>query len=295
MAGAIQGLPLPMEVVIKIVQHCEEYDWLDDPEAMFMGEQDNPHWYTGDNENRGTWKTATKSTKQDIRNVRLVCRQLKTGSLESFGAILGERIFRLTKIDLEDLFDIGKTAELLPWIKTLTFGTAQLCQGVHDSVNFTTLQEHVDEHCQSAQPFGTIEEAHTKCVAYEQSREPERDLTRVLPAFRNLENLRVVVVDKPDHHGGWLTPEQKEFPGSYYIICSTDIDLTFLRHMRPERLYTSRRRHSIIAILFKAFGEAEILIKDMKFPMEGTQSTVEVTSFLHPQHAPHYTGAREFR
>jgi hypothetical protein len=95
------GLPLPLELVIEIVKYCEHHE-----EANGTSHGTDP---------QQSWMSLSKSAKEDICNVRLVCKQLPTAAFESFGKTLGHHRFRVTQTGLQDLRDITSVIELVPW------------------------------------------------------------------------------------------------------------------------------------------------------------------------------------
>lgn len=134
MAPTRPGLPLPMEVVIAIVEHCEDFDWPykdANPHPQYSAGLADFHY--GD-DYAVPWITIPPNAKRDICSIRLVCAQFKDASYASFGNILGDRRFRLTKTGLADLQGISANQRLAPCIKTLTFGTALVadCSDAYD-------------------------------------------------------------------------------------------------------------------------------------------------------------------
>jgi hypothetical protein len=67
-----------------------------------------------------------KAAKEDICNIRSVCKDLRDAAAENFVVVLQDRRFRLTRGGLLDLEAICNDVEFAPRIKTLTFGTAQI-------------------------------------------------------------------------------------------------------------------------------------------------------------------------
>jgi hypothetical protein len=131
MACTAVGLPLPLELVMRIVNYCTEYDPPEDKYDDFVMRQDSGvyNWTSYD---RMTWSTIPWPAHQNVIRVRLVCKQFRDAFFQEFGKIMGDRKFRLTKTGLQDLREIGEMEQLVPWIKTLTFGSACMrdAQGV---------------------------------------------------------------------------------------------------------------------------------------------------------------------
>jgi len=90
-------LDLPMEMLVLIVIQCEVHDSID-------GE---------------SWTPLSYQSKCDIRNLQLVCTQVRAAAYQSFGKVLGSRRYCLTDNHMEELKAIGANDLLAPWIKTL--------------------------------------------------------------------------------------------------------------------------------------------------------------------------------
>jgi hypothetical protein len=162
----LTGLPLPLELTVNIVKCCAEYELAEDPNdryEYFLAYENTEDRF---GEHQMSWTTALASVKQDICNVRLVCKQFRIAAYESFGTILGERRFRLTKTGLQDLQDILKVKELVPWIRTLTFGTAQLSQY---RAKYFFDPSHVERFPEIAQQAEALWSARSKYMARQQS------------------------------------------------------------------------------------------------------------------------------
>jgi hypothetical protein len=241
-----------MELVTKIVKHCEEYDWPWDPKGMYMQAQNAINGcYEHHKRDSVLWATARECTPQDICSVRLVCKQFKIASLESFGAILGHRRFRLTKIGLQDLHNISEITELVPWIKTLTFGTAQ--------IDYSQRERYINQIFESVRDVEAIQTVCVKDMVYEQSKEPEKLMIKVLLSFRNLENARIIVEDWLDYLGGWLMSEQEKFVDTQYF---RRLQSGWYFYCRQSQYKSSRK---IPATILRAFSETNVVIKDMRF------------------------------
>lgn len=134
--SARPGLPLPLEIVIKIVKHCEDYTKLaddvadDDYAYAYTYDKDKyePYYDEDDDTVLPPWMIFSKSAKFDIRNVRLVCKQFEQASTPSFGTLIGDRAFRFTRTGIQDLRNIAANEALVPWMKALTFETVELVE-----------------------------------------------------------------------------------------------------------------------------------------------------------------------
>lgn len=201
-------LPLPTELLIKIFKHCEEYDEPNDPNAEHMA---LPIYleYPEDDRNYLTWLRVAQSSKQDICNIRLVCKQLHETSLGSFALILGDRIFRLTKAGLRDLKEIANAECLVPWIKTSTFGSADLieyewCGGLEARIALAEYDGTMHRE------LSLIDQAW-KNHEYLSKSAIKRGLEGSLRKLPKLRSLRMVINDEPSYLHGWLTPDQREY------------------------------------------------------------------------------------
>lgn len=133
------------KIVIEIVKDCVEYDMPFDDDAGYEGQPPKTAFYELVSVDRRTWATISSVVKKNISNILLVYKDLRDAAFESFGTILGDRRFRITNIGLADLEDIGSNQALAPWIKTLTFGTAQLESPYNPSIRqqmHTFLHKH---------------------------------------------------------------------------------------------------------------------------------------------------------
>jgi hypothetical protein len=213
-----------------------------------------------------SWPTAPASVKQDICIVSLVCKQFRSASFESFGTILGERRFRLTETGLQDLQDILKVKELVPWIKTLTFGTAQLSQSRTEDFFDPS---HVERFPEIAQQAGALRSAWSKNMARQQSVDYKSALPQVLVAFRNLKDARIVVVDKADYLGGWLTPELRRSAEIYRKIDSEWWAGPYIS--RPE----------IVGEVLESFVKAGLSLSDLKFSLQTPILSCPLPTSLH--------------
>lgn len=113
---------------------------------------------------------------------------------------------------MEDLEQIGSCEELAPWIKPLTFGTAQLFDLsdqllVREYLNVVLAAGADKEQFKSGRESYAHAERMYETV-YDDMK-PKMPFSKVVKAFRNLENARVIVSDRAEYLAGWLTPQQK--------------------------------------------------------------------------------------
>jgi hypothetical protein len=146
-----------------------------------------------------------------------MCKQFRSASSESFDTMLGDRRFRLTETGIQDLQDISRVKELVPCIKTLTFGTAQLSQRGGECFLDPRYVEKFPEIAEQAE---ALQSAWSEHMARQQSVDYKSALSQILVAFQNLKSARIVV-DKAECPGGWLTPELRRSADIYRNVCST--------------------------------------------------------------------------
>jgi hypothetical protein len=217
---AMAGYSIPLEILVNIMEGCLEYDHTKHATrrdyvnyASTRREYDEPM-----DEARMTWPITSEAAKEDICNLRLVCKDFQSAARESFVAVLQDRRFRLTEGGMADLGAICTDSELAPRIKALAFGSAHIAgdryrPAVHEYIyhDLSSIKD-VRERSRRKMLAGTIERA------YQDGREFNADipLVRTLKGFTNLEAIRVVVVDRPRYLHGWLSPEQLSFLWSQY-------------------------------------------------------------------------------
>lgn len=145
-------LLLPFELVTMVVEHCEHDNYPRGPNAEHIENPCNPSKFEPDSKYRVTWLGPSKSADQDICSIRLVCKQFKAASLPSFGAILGDRCFRLSESSLEDLRSISTTRGIIPHNKMLKFESLDYSQFVCRTPQSET-HDHVSSDGHGVQLF----------------------------------------------------------------------------------------------------------------------------------------------
>jgi hypothetical protein len=100
--------------------------------------------------------------------------------------------------------------QLVPRIKTLTFGNARMLYPREvTSITFGYERYLVDNlNPDIARQIEVVKEMHAKYMSKDESKQPEKDLLQALAAFRKVENVRIETSDNADYLEGWLTPEQ---------------------------------------------------------------------------------------
>ncbi|KAH7390780.1 hypothetical protein DE146DRAFT_766851 [Phaeosphaeria sp. MPI-PUGE-AT-0046c] len=242
MASTGRSLPLPCELLFEVFGYLEEYQ---PPER---GQKAHLYGHL-------TWLRVAKSAKEDICNVRSVCKSFRETSVSSFAMILGDRYFRLTSTGLQDLQGIAAVEGLAPWIKALTFGSADVAPYTPSLYQSTSL-ERLDE--------ATHKQLSSIDKAWKEYRQlsPEalecglRDALKVFPELRSL---RIVVNDRPDYLEGWLNPAQKR-----YTFDNFDKGTLYWDFDGPEDFYRSRGWDAAHNVL-RAANEAGICVQYVRF------------------------------
>ena len=192
---------LPVEIISLIVEHLQQWNISDQPFS---------HLTETSKDGTVGWLTHTVESRRDVCNFRLVCHSFYNSSLRSFGEVLGNRIFRITKADLEDLEAISCVAALTPHIRTITFGSAQF-----DDISINQTLHVVLANIPAPHQL-RLQAAYSR--AFEWQRQlPHRGYVRpmeaVLNRLPNFENIRLLTSDHPDrssHLRGWLDPGDSE-------------------------------------------------------------------------------------
>lgn len=103
---------------------------------------------------------------------------------------------------------VAASQALTPYIKTLTFGSADVAKA--GEFGLRTMLNRVKGDKSMYQSVSDIYHALTG-YRHLTERAIKNDLRNVLEEFPKFERLRFDVHDKPDHLGGWLTTEQRQY------------------------------------------------------------------------------------
>jgi hypothetical protein len=198
-----QLLDLPAELLIQIVKGCVEYDLpynsANDSKNDYREFQASKTDYQPNDAKRTAWLTISRPVKKDICNSRLVCRELRNAAYDSFGLILGDRRFRMSEIGFADLKAIGALSALTPWIKTLTFGCAQLQKHREPQCYKKYLLESWDKSESQAEVDNRVADIEKAWQSFKEfSALDSSVLTRLLTRFPKLENVRISLTDRVD-------------------------------------------------------------------------------------------------
>ncbi|PSN67209.1 hypothetical protein BS50DRAFT_634615 [Corynespora cassiicola Philippines] len=126
---------IPLEIISKIADNLLE-------PAL----QDNPHnpQHLLSGLPRGqtiNWINYSSNSRRDICNLRLSSRMCYNASFKGFGDVIGDRRFRIAKVDLEDLHAIAEACSLRPYLRTITFGNLRIKERHHDGNLRRTLDQ----------------------------------------------------------------------------------------------------------------------------------------------------------
>ncbi|KAL5117269.1 hypothetical protein ACEQ8H_004828 [Pleosporales sp. CAS-2024a] len=161
------------------------------------------------------WLVHTINSRSDICNFRLVSRKFCASSLSTFGHVLGDRVFRISRVGLEDMHDISQAESLRHHISGLTFGSA-----VFDDISQNVVLQQI-LHVLPEPDKSRLESAYAHCHQWQQyqgvSCAPE--LTQALSHFPRLRRLRIVLNDNANmsnHLGGWLGRGDKTMVASAF-------------------------------------------------------------------------------
>ncbi|KAF2494266.1 hypothetical protein BU16DRAFT_69214 [Lophium mytilinum] len=118
---------IPIELLQMIVQELEDFGPYPDASSLLSGRISSS--LTADeclmNKRCGliNWSKLTEESRRDILNCRQVATCFRDAAWPSFGKVIGDLLFRITKKDMKDLTEISKVEKLGPWLRSLTFGT----------------------------------------------------------------------------------------------------------------------------------------------------------------------------
>lgn len=188
---------LPLEIVSQVAYHLQKWTISDHPFAHLT----ETSIYGTDG-----WLTHTSEAREDICNFRLACRRTYGSSFSTFGSLLGSRIFRITKVGLQDLLAISRVQALGPHIQTLTFGNARF-----GNANGIPLLQEIF-HSLSQSNRSRLQAAYMDAYHWAAEKNVKthiRLLASALQGLHNVKNLRLLVSDHPSmycHLGGWLGP-----------------------------------------------------------------------------------------
>jgi hypothetical protein len=240
---------LPLEVVLIILQQLQRWT---------ISAQPFSHLTETSIDGIDGWLKHVPKSRQDICNFRLVSHKLYSSSFSTFGELLGERVFRMTKVGLEDLEAVSGVDALRPHIHTITFGGTHFSEvdGNRFLIDvFEAVPDPDRERLQDA-----YAKAHNWSIS-ELRNTYVQNLTTVLRRYSNFRILRFLVSDDPGvqgHLGGWLGP------GDEGIIAQAQ------RHCYPlslegDSMYQLNNCDlSYFAPILTAIKDADTAIKDVR-------------------------------
>jgi hypothetical protein len=145
------------------------------------------------------WILLTAGARSAIIDSRLSCRKLHAGSIKTFATLLGDRIFRFTKVGTEDLRSIGQHVKIRPYITTLTIGCAGFKTERPDYLRriLGKLDQPETNRLLNAYNVGT--QWHIDHVP-----QITNMFASLLRPFEKLDSLRIQPYNYPICLGGWL-------------------------------------------------------------------------------------------
>lgn len=207
------------------------------------------------------WLTHTISSRQDICHFRILSEKCYASYFQTFGEVLGDRIFRHTKVGGDDLQALSQQKALNRHIRSVTFGNAQFAELPGDGfeVGFRGLTDADRRRLTRA-----FQEAYLAQVQYQSDRcsDFEKRLAGVLKQFPNLKAWRLLTNDLPtlqgSHLGGWLGPGDKE------LLPQTELIRDIARVYQVDALYDMNDRSGNFELLLNASSSAGISIEDFR-------------------------------
>lgn len=202
---------LPLELICDIAERLEQWTvfWQTSHYYMQMEEPaDQASKAIGTK-----WLVHTAASRRDLCNLRLTCRFLHSHTLGAFGRLLGDRMFRKSRIGLKDLEDISSCIALRLHIRTLRFGTAEFLDSTYNPLNSDIFRVIPEPDRSRLMDAYDVEYSWEFLNNYHEEHSTYReDLTAILLQFPNLSEVRLSYYDYPGmnrHLGQWLGPDDK--------------------------------------------------------------------------------------
>lgn len=242
---------LPVEIVAVIFEYLREWNTCSQP-FSYLTETSQSAYVKSDQYDG--WLVHTTASRENICSFRLVGHKYQSSSLSAFGAILGNKIFHLTRVGLDDLDAISRVAALRPYIDTLTFGSAQFADPDTMENLWTLLSEPDRTRLRATY---TSEYEWQTCNGHT---ELHQRFEAVLNALPKLHSLRLHAFDNATNRNplaGWLTGND------YQLIRETWDELVTKRIL--EKCHVSPRDLSAFAPIFGAITSTAKDITDLRF------------------------------
>jgi hypothetical protein len=262
---------LPLELSILVYESLENVDLAPTPYSQFTEEPADRLVY-GDSDVRqhagcnSCWIQLTHASCTDILNARLACSSLYNASHKTFARLLGDRRFRLTNFGFQDLILISRKKDLIPHIKTMTFGCATFRRnlGISESgfvwpSNFLSGLHLQDRARLAAAYLACRDWQHDNMESHTQL------LASILRAFPNLDSIRMVTVDHVAHLGGWLKPgDEVLLHRDLYLYHDRSTEALRQRPPRsPPRLYNNEST-VVRDCIIKALKLSKSILRDFR-------------------------------
>jgi hypothetical protein len=152
------------------------------------------------------WVMFTKTSHTSIIAARLTCWMLYDASHKSFARLMGDRTFRYTKLNTEDLARIGQKSKVSSYVTTLTIGTG-VFYPPDDMDSVEAALSVFDAPDQNRLLRAYID--HSSCQ-HNMLPEIQDKLVSLLRAFPNLSTIRIAADDFPENLDGWFQAGDEE-------------------------------------------------------------------------------------
>jgi hypothetical protein len=223
------------------------------------------------------WLTHTPASRQELCTFRLISPTCYASSFRALGEVLGDRIFRITKVGLEDLLALSGHATLGPHIRTLTFGTAR----------FSRPDKHRNRQLNDLRDTLGPEEDHL-FAAYSAAADWQRvydsdmyikAMTNVFGQLPNLKSLRLFVSDRPglkSHLGGWLSSADKQ-----RVAEASSRNPTLM--LEDDSIYDLQLGTAVrLKVLVAALKQAQTSVEDLRVGCGYGSSSSDLITWMRP-------------
>jgi hypothetical protein len=189
-----------------ILEELMEYDLAPHKHSEYAEQRPNKLVLFDTHQIEHGWVKFAQTAHTSILAARLTCSMLYNASHKSFARLIGDRIFRYTKLNTEDLARIGQKSTLSSCITTLTIGTGVFYPPNKMNRVIAALSEL------SAPDRGRLLQAYIDRSSWQYHMLPElqEKLISLLSALPNLSTICIVSDDFPDNLDGWIQPGDEE-------------------------------------------------------------------------------------
>jgi hypothetical protein len=197
---------LPLEIVVMILEELMDYDLAPHKHSEYAEQRPNKLVLFDTHQIEHGWVKFTQTAHTSILAARLTCSMLYHASQKSFARLIGDRIFRYTKLNTEDLARIGQKSTLSSCITTLTIGTGVFYPPNKINIVANTLSVFdAPDRIRLVRAY--ID--HSSCQ-HNMLPEIQDKLVSLLRAFSNLSTIRIAADDFPENLDGWFQAGDEE-------------------------------------------------------------------------------------